>query len=168
MESFIYQCITPVMVNWWNSSPFSFFSGKEILMGTPRKMYVSLGLNGFHAIGYMMLPLFAYFCRDWTTLMMAMSVPCIAYIPLWWWVWDIKIYCVTKGDSFCLLDPWIPAGPSVSGTWRCLKLHTQVQSKSKVWPYFSFFFFFPFNVLFYLFALKKYMSKVKVQILSFY
>ncbi|KAJ8348034.1 hypothetical protein SKAU_G00266230 [Synaphobranchus kaupii] len=62
----------------------AFVLGTEILTGPVRMIYASLGLTGFFAFGYMMLPLFAYFCRDWRTLLIAMSLPTLVYIPFWW------------------------------------------------------------------------------------
>ncbi|CAJ1063488.1 solute carrier family 22 member 4-like isoform X1 [Xyrichtys novacula] len=60
--------------------------GAEIFTGNVRILYSSLGTCLGFAIGYMLLPLFAYFLRDWKSLLVAMSVPCLAYIPFWWFI----------------------------------------------------------------------------------
>uniref|UniRef100_A0A8C7MEV7 Major facilitator superfamily (MFS) profile domain-containing protein n=1 Tax=Oncorhynchus kisutch TaxID=8019 RepID=A0A8C7MEV7_ONCKI len=56
----------------------------EILTATVRVLYVTLGVCLFFAFGYMMLPLLAFFIRDWRSLLLVMSVPGLVYIPLWW------------------------------------------------------------------------------------
>lgn len=61
-----------------------FSAGTEILTGNVRVLYSSLGVCLCFAIGYMMLPLFAYFLRDWRSLLMAVALPGLLYIPLWW------------------------------------------------------------------------------------
>ncbi|KAJ8416547.1 hypothetical protein AAFF_G00358350 [Aldrovandia affinis] len=40
-----------------------------------------------YAIGYLLLPVFAYFIRDWRMLLVALSLPGFLYIPLWWGGW---------------------------------------------------------------------------------
>ncbi|XP_061103256.1 organic cation/carnitine transporter 2-like [Conger conger] len=75
----------------------AFVLGTEILTGTPRKIYTSLGINGSYAIGYMILPLLAYFSRDWKTLLLAMSVPSFAYIPLSWLIPESPRWLLSQG-----------------------------------------------------------------------
>lgn len=62
----------------------SFFAGSEVLTGKVRVLYSSLGTCLGFAIGYMILPLLAYFLRDWKSLSLALSLPCVAYVPFWW------------------------------------------------------------------------------------
>ncbi|GAB5566684.1 solute carrier family 22 member 5 isoform X1 [Prionailurus iriomotensis] len=40
----------------------------------------------FILVGYMLLPLFAYFIRDWRMLLLALTVPGVLCIPLWWFI----------------------------------------------------------------------------------
>ncbi|XP_067347459.1 solute carrier family 22 member 4-like [Channa argus] len=60
--------------------------GAEILTGNVRILYSSMGTCLGFAVGYMMLPLFAYFLRDWRNLLLALSLPGLAYVPLWWFI----------------------------------------------------------------------------------
>ena len=59
-------------------------TGAEILSGSVRVLYSSLGVCLCFAIGYMMLPLIAFYIRDWRKLLVTLSVPGLIYIPLWW------------------------------------------------------------------------------------
>lgn len=61
-------------------------AGSEILTGKVRVLYASLGVCLCYALGFVILPLFAYFLRDWKSLLLALSLPGLLYIPLWWWV----------------------------------------------------------------------------------
>lgn len=47
-------------------------------------LFCTLGVCIFYAFGYMLLPLFAYFIRDWRMLLLALTVPGLFCIPLWW------------------------------------------------------------------------------------
>ena len=62
----------------------SLYAGTEILTGNVRVMFSSLGVSLGFAVGYMTLPLLAYFLRDWKSLLLAISLPGLLYLPLWW------------------------------------------------------------------------------------
>lgn len=73
----------------WFSSCYSMciflpFAGAEILTGNIRVLYSSMGTCLGFAVGYMVLPLSAYYLRDWKSLLLALSVPCLVFVPLWW------------------------------------------------------------------------------------
>ncbi|KAI7796115.1 putative solute carrier family 22 member 5-like [Triplophysa rosa] len=53
----------------------AFVLGAELFSGSVRVLYTALGVGLFFAIGYMMLPLIAFYIRDWRMLLVAMSVP---------------------------------------------------------------------------------------------
>ncbi|XP_062976773.1 solute carrier family 22 member 4 [Elgaria multicarinata webbii] len=62
----------------------AFILGTEILGKSVRIIFSTLGVCIFFAIGYMLLPLFAYFIRDWRMLLLALTVPGVCCVPLWW------------------------------------------------------------------------------------
>ncbi|XP_054481193.1 solute carrier family 22 member 4-like [Anoplopoma fimbria] len=71
--------------------------GTEILTGNIRVLYSSLGSCLSFSIGYMMLPLFAYLLRDWKSLLLALSLPCLAYIPFWWMIPESPRWLLSQG-----------------------------------------------------------------------
>ncbi|KAF7483050.1 Hypothetical predicted protein [Marmota monax] len=62
----------------------AFILGTEILGKSVRIIFSTLGVCTFFAVGYMVLPLFAYFIRDWRMLLLALTVPGVLCVPLWW------------------------------------------------------------------------------------
>lgn len=61
-----------------------YFAGTEVLSGRVRVLFSSLGVCLSFTAGYMLLPLFAYFIRDWKYLLVAISLPGLMELPLWW------------------------------------------------------------------------------------
>ncbi|KAJ8266835.1 hypothetical protein GJAV_G00135210 [Gymnothorax javanicus] len=61
----------------------AFVLGAEILSPGIRIIYTTLGVCIFFSFGYMMIPLMAYFIREWRILLIAIIVPSIFYFPLW-------------------------------------------------------------------------------------
>ncbi|CAD7687919.1 unnamed protein product [Nyctereutes procyonoides] len=64
----------------------AFILGTEILGKSVRIIFSTLGVCTFFAVGYMLLPLFAYFIRDWRMLLLALTLPGVLCIPLWWFI----------------------------------------------------------------------------------
>ncbi|XP_038158152.1 solute carrier family 22 member 4-like isoform X1 [Cyprinodon tularosa] len=71
--------------------------GAELLTGNIRVLYSSMGTCVSFAIGYMLLPVAAYFLRDWQSLLMALSIPCLVYIPLWWLLPESPRWLLSQG-----------------------------------------------------------------------
>ncbi|XP_061071567.1 organic cation/carnitine transporter 2-like isoform X1 [Conger conger] len=66
-----------------NTFLIAFVLGAEILTPCLRTIYSTVGISIFFAIGYMLLPLAAFFIRDWRMLLIAINVPGVFYLPLW-------------------------------------------------------------------------------------
>lgn len=61
-----------------------FILGAEILTHKVRVIFSSLGVCLSFSAGYMLLPLIAYFLRDWKSLLLAICLFSLLYLPLWW------------------------------------------------------------------------------------
>uniref|UniRef100_A0A8C2M534 Solute carrier family 22 (organic cation transporter), member 5 n=1 Tax=Cricetulus griseus TaxID=10029 RepID=A0A8C2M534_CRIGR len=61
----------------------AFVLGTEILSKSIRIIFATLGVCIFYAFGFMVLPLFAYFIRDWRMLLLALTVPGVLCGALW-------------------------------------------------------------------------------------
>ncbi|XP_054024299.1 solute carrier family 22 member 4 isoform X2 [Dryobates pubescens] len=75
----------------------AFILGTEILGKSVRILFATLGVCIFFAIGYMLLPLFAYFIRDWRMLLLALTGPGLLCIPLWWIIPESPRWLISQG-----------------------------------------------------------------------
>ncbi|KAL3042535.1 hypothetical protein OYC64_020463 [Pagothenia borchgrevinki] len=74
-----------------------FVLGTEILTGDVRVIFSSMGVCLGFTIGYMILPLIAFFLRDWKSLLLAISLPGMLYIPLWWFIPESPRWLLSQG-----------------------------------------------------------------------
>ncbi|XP_007437532.2 solute carrier family 22 member 5, partial [Python bivittatus] len=75
----------------------AFVLGAEILGKSIRIIYGTLGVCIFYAFGYMLLPVGAYFIREWRLLLMALTIPGLLYFPLWWFIPESPRWLLSQG-----------------------------------------------------------------------
>ncbi|XP_008591564.1 PREDICTED: solute carrier family 22 member 5 [Galeopterus variegatus] len=75
----------------------AFVLGTEILGKSVRIIFSTLGVCIFYAFGYMVLPLFAYFIRDWRMLLLALTVPGVLCVVLWWFIPESPRWLISQG-----------------------------------------------------------------------
>ncbi|KAF0878607.1 S22A5 protein, partial [Crocuta crocuta] len=75
----------------------AFVLGTEILGKSVRIIFSTLGVCIFYAFGYMLLPLFAYFIRDWRMLLLALTVPGVLCAALWWFIPESPRWLISQG-----------------------------------------------------------------------
>ncbi|XP_048459941.1 solute carrier family 22 member 5-like [Rhincodon typus] len=71
--------------------------GSELLGKSIRVIFATLGAFIPYAIGYMALPLVAYFIRSWSMLLFILSVSGVLYVPLWWFIPESPRWLLIKG-----------------------------------------------------------------------
>ncbi|KAM7406739.1 hypothetical protein PAMA_002785 [Pampus argenteus] len=74
-----------------------FVLGSEILIGSTRVLFSSLGLPSVYVLGMMLLPGTAYLVRNWRHLSLIMAVPGLACLPLWWLLPESPRWLVSHG-----------------------------------------------------------------------
>ncbi|XP_072371950.1 organic cation/carnitine transporter 2-like [Scyliorhinus torazame] len=74
-----------------------FILGSEILGKAERIAFGTVGACLFVAVGYVILSIFAYFIRDWRVLLVALSLPQILYVPLWWFIPESPRWLLSQG-----------------------------------------------------------------------
>uniref|UniRef100_A0A3Q3WZ54 Major facilitator superfamily (MFS) profile domain-containing protein n=1 Tax=Mola mola TaxID=94237 RepID=A0A3Q3WZ54_MOLML len=97
--SWAFFCCLYFFVGVGNSSGFvaAFVLGTEIFGPHVRKIFSTLGSNLVFAVGYMLLPLFAFITRDWKMLLVALTLPIPLYLPLWWYVPESPRWLLSQG-----------------------------------------------------------------------
>ncbi|XP_036975503.1 solute carrier family 22 member 5-like [Acanthopagrus latus] len=75
----------------------AFVLGTEILGPRVRTIYSTAGVSLFFAGGYMLMPVVAFFVRDWRMLRLALALPGILYVPLWWYIPESPRWLLSQG-----------------------------------------------------------------------
>ncbi|XP_075852133.1 organic cation/carnitine transporter 2 isoform X2 [Microcebus murinus] len=81
----------------WRHLSWVWPPGTEILGKSVRIIFSTLGVCIFYAFGYMVLPLFAYFIRDWRMLLLALTVPGVLCVALWWFIPESPRWLISQG-----------------------------------------------------------------------
>uniref|UniRef100_A0A8D0CSW7 Solute carrier family 22 member 21 n=1 Tax=Sander lucioperca TaxID=283035 RepID=A0A8D0CSW7_SANLU len=75
----------------------AFVLGTEILGPRVRTVFSTAGVTLFFGAGYMLLPLFAYFIRDWRMLLLGQTLAGFLYVPLWWYIPESPRWLLSQG-----------------------------------------------------------------------
>ncbi|XP_078071222.1 organic cation/carnitine transporter 2-like isoform X2 [Mustelus asterias] len=92
-------CILCFFIGFGDISNYvaAFVLGTELLGKAERTAYSTLGVCMFYAIGYIILPIFAYYIRNWRMLLLALTIPEVLYIPFWWLIPESPRWLITQG-----------------------------------------------------------------------
>ncbi|XP_030621385.1 solute carrier family 22 member 5-like [Chanos chanos] len=77
----------------------AFILGCEILSKSSRITFAIIGVCMSYATGYMLLPLFAYYIRNWRILLTALAIPGFLYIPTWWYIPESPRWLLSQGRA---------------------------------------------------------------------
>ncbi|XP_004836673.1 solute carrier family 22 member 5 isoform X2 [Heterocephalus glaber] len=75
----------------------AFVLGTEILGKSIRIIFATLGVCIFFAFGFMLLPLLAYFIRDWRMLLLSLTLPGVLCAALWWFIPESPRWLISQG-----------------------------------------------------------------------
>ncbi|XP_077402114.1 organic cation/carnitine transporter 2-like [Vanacampus margaritifer] len=75
----------------------AFVLGTELLSPKVRQFFTTAGACLFFALGYMLLPLHAYFLRDWRMLLLGISTPGFLLLTLWWSIPESPRWLLSQG-----------------------------------------------------------------------
>ncbi|MEQ2165167.1 hypothetical protein GOODEAATRI_014182, partial [Goodea atripinnis] len=84
-----------------------FVLGSEILVGSSRVLFCSLGQPFVYVISMMLLPGTAYLVRSWRHLSLTMALPGLACIPLWWFSMSICYFGLSFSMSTLYGNPFL-------------------------------------------------------------
>ncbi|KAM3603931.1 uncharacterized protein V6R79_004178 [Siganus canaliculatus] len=97
--SWLMFCVLNTLRGFGYASIFSasFLLGSEMLSQSARLSFSLLGHSMGYAVGYTMLPLFAYFIRGWRMLLVPCAIACFLFLPLWWVIPESPRWLLLKG-----------------------------------------------------------------------
>uniref|UniRef100_A0A3Q3QYB5 Major facilitator superfamily (MFS) profile domain-containing protein n=1 Tax=Monopterus albus TaxID=43700 RepID=A0A3Q3QYB5_MONAL len=75
----------------------AFVLGTEILGPRVRIIFSTAGVCLFFSLGYMLLPLLAFFIREWRMLLLGLSLPGFLCLPLWWFIPESPRWLLSRG-----------------------------------------------------------------------
>lgn len=61
-----------------------FIPGSELLPKLSRVVFSTVGASLGYCVGYMLLPLSAYFIRGWRMLLVVSAILSFLQVPTWW------------------------------------------------------------------------------------
>ncbi|XP_061660164.1 organic cation/carnitine transporter 2-like isoform X2 [Syngnathoides biaculeatus] len=71
--------------------------GAEIVSPPVREFFTTAGSCVFFALGYMLLPLHAYFLRDWRMLLLGITTPGFLLLTFWWFIPESPRWLLSQG-----------------------------------------------------------------------
>uniref|UniRef100_A0A3Q2PE39 Solute carrier family 22 member 21 n=1 Tax=Fundulus heteroclitus TaxID=8078 RepID=A0A3Q2PE39_FUNHE len=75
----------------------AFVLGTEILGSWVRTLFSTAGVSLFFAVGYMLLPLLAFFMRDWRQLQVGFMLAGCLSLPLFWFIPESPRWLLSQG-----------------------------------------------------------------------
>nr|XP_015816929.2 organic cation/carnitine transporter 2 [Nothobranchius furzeri] len=75
----------------------AFVLGTEILGPRARTIFATAGVCVCFAVGYMLLPLIAFFIRDWRMLLFGITLPGCIRVAFWWFVPESPRWLISQG-----------------------------------------------------------------------
>ncbi|CAL8365563.1 unnamed protein product [Lota lota] len=75
----------------------AFVIGTELFNPTVRTVFSTVGSCLFFGVGYMLIPLMAYYIRDWRMLILTFNTPTVLYVLFWWFIPESPRWLLSQG-----------------------------------------------------------------------